>query len=142
MKMQQTMKRGPKGPMTVTHKAALVKGRTEAKAVREYLEGLKVTKPKRGRKRTMASINDQLTKAKARVLVEQDVINQLRLTQLIIDLTCELESVVMIDVTGLESAFIAVAKSYSDRNGITYAAWRGIGVDPRVLKAAGINRAA
>ena len=34
----------------------------------------------------------------------------------------------------------AVAKSYSERKGLTYAAWREAAVDARVLKQAGITR--
>ncbi len=33
-----------------------------------------------------------------------------------------------------------VAKSYGERKGITYATWRGAGVSPAVLRAAGIPR--
>ena len=43
-------------------------------------------------------------------------------------------------VEALETAFIAVAGPYSDRKGLTYAAWRAVGVKPRVLRAAGIAR--
>ena len=41
----------------------------------------------------------------------------------------------------LEKAFVKHAKAYSDSKGISYAAWREIGVTPEVLKAAGITRA-
>ena len=34
-------KRGPKGPLTDQHKAALAKGRVEGRAVRAYLEALR-----------------------------------------------------------------------------------------------------
>jgi hypothetical protein len=40
----------------------------------------------------------------------------------------------------LEKAFVKVARAYSERNGISYSAWREIGVDPAVLKKAHINR--
>ena len=40
----------------------------------------------------------------------------------------------------LEEAFVATAKSYSERKGITYSAWREVGVPPSVLKAAGVSR--
>ena len=40
----------------------------------------------------------------------------------------------------LETAFIAVAGPYSERKGLSYAAWREVGVQPRVLRAAGIPR--
>jgi len=36
---------------------------------------------------------------------------------------------------------VEVAKSYSSRKGISYAAWREVGVEPAVLKKAGISRA-
>jgi hypothetical protein len=45
-----------------------------------------------------------------------------------------------LDLDELEDDFAAVAKGYSERKGITYAAWREIGVEPAVLKKAGISR--
>ncbi len=44
------------------------------------------------------------------------------------------------DIEALEAAFVAVARPYSERKGLTYAAWRAVGVKPRVLRAAGIAR--
>ncbi|HYX43729.1 MAG TPA: hypothetical protein VE760_01715 [Acidimicrobiales bacterium] len=44
------------------------------------------------------------------------------------------------DIEDFEAAFIAVAGPYSARKGLTYAAWRAVGVAPRVLRAAGIPR--
>jgi hypothetical protein len=46
----------------------------------------------------------------------------------------------VIDISPLEKAFIKVAKSYADRKGISYSAWRTIGVSPAVLQKAGIPR--
>ncbi len=40
----------------------------------------------------------------------------------------------------LEAAFIEIALPYSERKGLSYAAWRAVGVQPRVLRAAGISR--
>jgi hypothetical protein len=37
---------------------------------------------------------------------------------------------------------VKVAKSYSQRQGISYATWREVGVEAAVLKAAGVSRAA
>ena len=45
-----------------------------------------------------------------------------------------------VDTSELETAFVEVAKSYSDRNAISYNAWRQIGVEPAVLRKAGISR--
>jgi hypothetical protein len=44
------------------------------------------------------------------------------------------------DLAALEKAFVKHAKSYSDAKGISYSAWREIGVSPSVLKTAGISR--
>src|ERR1700761_4461321 len=49
-----------KTPMSATHKAALAKGREEGRIVRQYLEALESTKPRRGRKRTPESIRRRL----------------------------------------------------------------------------------
>jgi hypothetical protein len=46
--------------MSDEHKAALAKGRMEGRVVRDYLEGLRATKPKRGRKRTPETIQKRL----------------------------------------------------------------------------------
>ena len=45
-----------------------------------------------------------------------------------------------VDISALDEGFITVAKSYSARQGISYATWREIGVDAAVLKRAGISR--
>jgi hypothetical protein len=45
------------------------------------------------------------------------------------------------DITGLERDFVKVARGYAQRKGISYAAWRELGVSPDVLRRAGITRA-
>ena len=133
-------KRGPKGPMTAEHKAALAAGRTEGKAVRDYLEALRNNKPKRGRKRTPDSIARRLA-AIDQELASADAIQELRLVQERLDLQAELETVGQaVDLGAIEAEFVKVVKDYSERNGYTYAAWRTIGVEASVLKKAGISR--
>ena len=44
------------------------------------------------------------------------------------------------DLTALEKDFVKSAKSYSQRKGITYGAWREFGVPAEVLRKAGISR--
>ena len=133
-------KRGPKNPMTDAHKAALAAGRAEGKAVREYLEALRANKPKRGRKRTAESVQAQLA-AIDRELADADPVRELQLVQKRMDLEADLAAMgEIVDVKSLEDAFVAVAKSYSARNHISYAAWRQVGVEASVLKAAGISR--
>ena len=127
--------------MSDEHKAAMQKGRAEGKVVRDYLEGLRATKPKRGRKRTEESVRAQLADVEAK-LPEADPMNELLLVQKKRDLEEELDSMSdTVDMTTLEEAFVGVAKSYSDTKKISYASWRDEGVEAAVLKRAGISRA-
>lgn len=75
-------------------------------------------------------------------LLEADPIKRLQLIQDRMDLQAELESSEnKADLEGLEKDFVEAAKGYSERKGISYAAWRELGVDAAVLKKAGISRA-
>lgn len=133
-------KRGPKMPMTDEHKAALAKGRVEGRVVREYLEGLRATKPKRGRKRTAETVATRLETISAE-LESASPIDELLLVQERRDLRSELESMSdIIDMKQLEAEFVALAKSYSQSKQISYQSWRDVGVEASVLKAAGISR--
>lgn len=138
--LEAMAKRGPKGPMTNEHKAALAMGRNEGNAVRNYLEALRNNKPKRGRRRTRESIAARLAAIDAE-LEAADPMNELRLRQERRDLQAELSSIgEKVDISALEEGFVTVGKSYSSRQGISYATWREIGVDAAVLKRAGIAR--
>ena len=135
-------KRGPKGPMTDSHKAALAVGRTEGKVVRDYLEALRANKPARGRKRTPDSIAKRLAAIDAEI-GDADAVKELRLVQERMDLESELATMgTTVDIGALEAEFVKVAKTYGERTGISQAAWRAGGVTPAVLKAAGISRTA
>ncbi len=131
-----------KKPMSDSHKAALAKGRAEGRVVRDYLEGLRATKPKRGRKRTPETIEKRLAKIDDE-MTDASPIEELALVQERRDLQDELASMSeTIDMTELETAFVDVAKSYSDSKKIAYASWRDVGVEANVLKRAGISRSA
>lgn len=130
-----------KRPMTDEHKAALAKGRTEGRIVRDYLEGLRATKPKRGRKRTVGTVMDRLNQIDNEIATASPI-DELGLVQERRDLLSELESLNdTIDIDSLEAAFVDVAKSYSDTKSIAYASWRDVGVSAAVLKRAGVTRA-
>ena len=135
-------KRGPKTPMTDEHKAALAQGRNEARAVKVYLEAIAANKPKRGRKRTTESITKRLN-AIASEVGSASPLSKLELVQERMDLQAELETMdQIVDLSGLEAEFVNVAAVYGGRKGISYSAWREIGVDAAVLKLAGIGRGA
>ena len=126
--------------MTKEHKDALAEGRRQGKAVRTYLDALEQHKPKRGRKRTPESIRKQLDKINASI-DEADQIKKLQLIQERMDLEDELSRTEnKPDLSALESDFVSAAKPYSERKGISYAAWRELGVEASVLKRAGISR--
>jgi hypothetical protein len=127
-----------KTPMSEAHKAALAEGREQGRAVRAYLDALEANAPKRGRKRTPDSIAKRLDAIDAE-MAAADQLKRVGLIQERIDLQAELAAAGdKVDISRLESAFVAAAKPYSDRKGITRAAWREVGVPPAVLKAAGI----
>ena len=125
--------------MSKTHKAALAQGRVEGRIIRTYLDVVEANKPKRGRKRTIESITRRLAVIK-KELPTADTVTKLRLTQERMDLERELKvKKANADISKLESQFVKVARAYSERNGITYTAWREIGVGAQVLKRAGIS---
>jgi len=126
--------------MSDSHKAALAEGRDQGRAVRRYLEALEAHKPKRGRKRTPESVQKRLSAIEDK-LGEADALSRLHLVQERMNLLQELESSAgTVDLQAIEDEFTAAAKPYGDRKGVTYAAWRQLGVDPAVLRAAGIRR--
>lgn len=126
--------------MTDEHKAALARGRVEGRIVREYLEGLRATKPKRGRKRTPETVNARLEAIETE-LASASPMDELMLVQERRDLNAELERMSnVIDIAALEDAFVEVAKSYADSKKISYQSWRDVGVEASVLKRCGIGR--
>jgi hypothetical protein len=120
-------------PMSREHKAALAEGRDQGRAVRRYLEALEAHKPRRGRKRTPDSIKRRLT------AVETEYATADPLKRL--DLKAALAaSESKVDLDKLEKEFVKSAAPYSQRKGISYSAWRELGVPAPVLERAGIGR--
>lgn len=126
--------------MSDQHKQALSEGRNESRAVRAYLDALEAHKPKRGRKRTAESVQRRLDAIEVEI-EEADALQRLTLVQERMDLINELGSLQAgVDLEMFEEAFVEVAASFSERRGISYAAWREIGITPAVLRKAGISR--
>ncbi len=128
--------------MTDEHKAALADGRKQSRAVKAYLEALEANKPKRGRKRTPESIAKRLAAIEVE-LGAADPLKRLNLIQERLDLNDELEGMQNApDLSEFEAGFVEMAAGYSASKGITYGAWRELGVEPAMLKRAGISRGA
>ncbi len=126
--------------MSAEHKQALAEGRSDSRAVRDYLDAIDAIKPKRGRPRTADPVRRQRADVE-RELDEARGEDRLLLIQRRIDLVEELASLeAKADLSQVEEAFLSVAKRYSERKGVSYAAWREMGVEAAVLKKAGITR--
>lgn len=125
--------------MSADHKAALAQGRVEGAAVRRYLESLAAS-AKRGRRPD----RDRMKRRLAEIDVtygELSPVKRLEAAQERIDLTAALAvEDTPADDTEVVEGFIACAKAYGERKGISYAAWREVGVPAATLRAAGIAR--
>jgi hypothetical protein len=126
--------------MSAQHKAALAQGRREARAIKLYLEALGNRRP--GRPITPVSLKKRIGDLEAKIAAETDPLKAVDLRQSRIEAEHALaraESAA--DMAELEKGFTKHAKSYSKRKGISYTAWREVGVPAAMLKQAGINRA-
>ena len=125
--------------VTPEHKAAMSQGRTETRVVRHYLEAVVGIKQGSGRRRSKATLERKLA-AVEEELATADPVRRLHLVQERLDLSKALEAAEQtVDMEQLESDFVAIAASYSERKGISYQAWREVGVDAKVLRTAGIR---
>jgi hypothetical protein len=112
------------------------------RVVRRYLGALETEKAAKGRKRGLEAVQNRLLKIDE-LLVTADPLSRLHLTQERIDLHAEIVRVANgsdADFAALEADFVKVAKTYGEVSGITFAAWRRVGVDSEVLERAGIAR--
>lgn len=126
-------------PMSEEHKAALAQGRRESRAIKSYLEALASRRP--GRPVTVDSVQKRLAAIDEKLSDESDPLKELDLRQERLNAEDALKRVeAKEDIDALESGFVEVAKNYSHRKGISYAAWRQVGVPASVLKAAGVPR--
>jgi len=124
--------------MSEEHKAALAQGRKEARAIKAYLEALEARKP--GRPVSKESLNKRIEKIHQKLEETDNPLEEVDLIQSKLDIEkqlAELENAV--DMETLEKGFIEHAKSYSDRKGVSYTAWREYGVPAKVLRSAGIK---
>lgn len=125
--------------MSDAHKAALAEGRVQARMIKAYLEALEERRP--GRAVTPESLKSRLVRIDERLETEDDVLRRLELIQQRINLHEALAKAYAASaIDELEVGFVEYAAAYSERKGITYGAWREIGVPAATLKKAGIAR--
>ena len=124
-------------PMSDEHKAALAQGRRESRAIKGYLVALSKRRP--GRPVTRESLERKLAGLEAKISKEEDLLKRVDLVQQRLeaeDALASMEHAAVLEE--LENGFVEVARSYSDRKGVSYSAWREIGVAASVLRRAGI----
>lgn len=127
-------------PMSKEHKEALAKGRAQAKAVKEYLSAREAAS-KRGPKMTPQKLHDRIAETRRAIEEEPDPTRRVELIQQRMDDEERLEQIQdEPDMDALESRFVDVAREYSERKGISYMAWRELGVPAAVLRRAGVPR--
>ena len=117
---------------------------SSAAAVRRYLVALEKHQPRRGRPRTPKTLEDRLRKLDAEY-EQADPLRRLHLEQRRLDVQKELDELLASRGEApaeLEDDFAAVAAEYAQKHGITYTAWRRLGVPARVLRKAGVTRTA
>jgi hypothetical protein len=113
-----------------------------AAAVRRYLVALEKHQPRRGRPRTPKTLEDRLRKLDAEY-EQADPLRRLHLEQRRLDVQKELDELLALRGEApaeLEDDFAAVAREYAEKHGITYMAWRRLGVPAKVLRKAGVTR--
>lgn len=124
-------------PLSDEHKAALAVGREQSRAVRRYLEALDEARVLRDR--SPATIRREI-EAVTVASGKADALLRAQLLQLRRNLEEELRQCTAIpDPRTAEADFLAAARAYGERKGISYAAWREVGVSAEVLERAGIR---
>lgn len=115
----------------------------QTRIVRRYLSSIEGNRAGRAGKRAQEAVTSRIAKVDE-LLVSADPLARVHLTQERIELHTEqvrLGNGSPVDPAQLERDFVRVARSYSDRHGLTYAAWRQVGVATEVLDRSGIFRA-
>ena len=116
--------------------------KADNRAVRDYLDALSANTRKRGRKRTADSAKGRIS-AIEDAMMDASASKRLGLVQERLDLEAGLDAMAQAskgDMGNLEVSFIKAAAAYGGRRGISYTAWREVGVSAATLKSAGIPR--
>ena len=124
--------------MSQEHKDALAVGRKQARAIKAYLRALETTKP--GRPITKDALEQRKTRVNERIQSSDEPLKTVEMIQTRLDIEQALSHLDDIeDFEELEAEFCVHARAYSDRKGISYTAWRQIGVPAATLRAAGVQ---
>lgn len=132
--------------LTEEHKQALALGRKQGHVVRRYLEALEMgVKPRNGTdpEAERKELREKLDKLNHDIETTDSPIQRVQMIQDRLEVEEALAKVEDIadqpDITSLEDEFKAVVADYASRKGLTYKAFREVGVPAKVLKEAGVS---
>ncbi len=121
-------------------KSARAHGQAQGRTVSRYLAALDSVKSKQGRPRSEERMKARVAELPNEI-ARANPLKRVHLIQERMDLESELSrQEETADISGIENDFISIAADYSTRKGISYTAWREVGVPASVLKAAGVAR--
>jgi len=121
--------------MSKEHKEALARGRKEARAIKAYLRAIEARGS--GRQPSKETLRSRLEKVNEKIEDTDDPLKTVDLLQSKLDIEKSLSRAEdQDDFDAIEADFIENVKSYSERKGITYTAWREFGVPAKTLRAA------
>lgn len=124
--------------MSKEHKDALAEGRRQSRAIKAYLSTLQSKRP--GRPVTKESLQTRHDRVTKQISESKDPLDSVKLMQTKLDIEAQMARMGDSQSAGeLEKGFVEYAKGYSDRKGISYTAWRQVGVPASVLREAGIK---
>lgn len=119
-------------------KAAMVEGREQARAIRSYLEALYQNGHSNGH--DPEKLSSDLEAIQAKIEEADDPLARVQLAQDRLELMNQIAELQQApDMDTLEAEFAKAVVPYSERKGLTYPAWRDVGVPARVLRAAGLK---
>ena len=125
--------------MSDEHKAALAQGRKESRAIKLYLEAISTRRP--GRPVSADKLKGRIAALEEKIASEADPLKALGYRQDRLNTEADLQRAeAAADIEAVEAGFVAHGASYSERKGISYAAWREQGVPSATLAKAGIAR--
>ena len=128
-----------RGTMSAAQREAMATSRHESSVVKAYLESLEGRSVGRGRL-SVRAIDTRLAKIESE-LESADVLARLELFQRRSDLLAQRKGLASdVDGLALEAEFIKVVAHFAAKRGVGYAAFRSMGVPPRVLREAGVRR--
>lgn len=124
--------------MSDKQKASMAEGRRQSRVVETYLRFLEGSQGRK-KQRNADEIDADLVRVDNQ-LESAHGVDRLTLLQEREDLQRQALEAQPDNDGAIEEQFITVARSYSDRKGISYSTWREFGVSKHVLEVAGIPR--